>query len=125
MSLMRYYNNLSEPEKEMFLSKAGTSRRYLEYYILGIGNADHQKHNRFPSRGLIERLVFACEGNVTLLEILCDLLPQARRDLDFLLRVGGVAGARPRPIETNASRAVNGDQSYTTSVDTDQSIYGG
>ena len=125
MSLMRYYNNLSESEKERFLTRVGTSKRYFEYYILGKGNNNRDKNNRFPRRQLLDAIVSACDGHVTLLEILCDLIPQARRDLDFLLRVGGVAGARPRPIETNASRAVNGDQSNTTFVGTDQSVYGG
>lgn len=121
MGLRCYYNNLSASEKERFLTDAGTTQRYFEYYILG----DNQQYNRLPRRPLLDAIVKACRGHVTLLEVLCDLIPQAQQDLNFLLRVNGVAGGRPRPIETNASRAVNGDQSYTTSVDTDQSVHGG
>jgi hypothetical protein len=125
MSLKSYYNNLSESGKELFLARVGTTQRYFEYFIMGFGNNTFEKNNRFPRKPLLEAIVAACEGHVTYLEILCDLIPQAKKDLEFLLRVNGVAGGRPRPIETNASRVVNGDQSYTTSVDADQSAYGG
>ena len=126
MSLSRYYKELGKTGQDAFLERVGTTRRYFEYFVLGIKNKSGNR--RFPRENLLDAIYTACEGKVSYLEILCDLLPKAKRDLDLLLRMGWatrVAGARPRPIETNASLPVNGDQSNTDDVETDQSIYGG
>lgn len=125
MGLMRYYQSLSASQQEKFLAQVGTTKRYFEYFLLGIGNNSGEK--RFPRMPLVDAIHDACAGNVTYLEVICDLIPKAKKDLDFLLRAG-VAGAaeRPRPIETNdsTSRLGNGDQSITSVVSADQSTHG-
>lgn len=124
MGLTRYYQSLSVSQQDEFLRDVGTTRRYFEYFLLGIGNNSGER--RFPRMPMVDAIHGACAGNVSYLEVICDLIPRAKQDLEFLLRVGVVsADQRPRPIgETSADRRGNGDQSMTSVAGTDQSTYG-
>lgn len=123
MGLLRYYQSLSLEQQTAFLQRVGTTKRYFEYFLLGIGNNSGER--RFPRLPMVDAIHQACGGDVTYLEVICDLLPMAKRDLEFLLRAGVVsADRRPRPIgSTSADLPGNGDQSLSSVVSTDQSTH--
>lgn len=74
--LRDYFNSLTPQEQKAFAKRAGTSRTYIKYHLLG----KRDGYRRMPSEDLIHRLIKAGGGELTYLSVLAEFFPKLKQE---------------------------------------------